>query len=103
MFEGYMIAKSPFGELHFFAHPQLDPAWSDHGAYLRGEPAEVHAFAGVLGGVGLPAAGIPRYVPPKKCPWGMVEASMVDADGNLLRIGYVVTAVEESAPRGDQA
>ena len=38
----------------------------------------------------LPNKGIPRMDTLQVKPWGMKEFAVVDADGNLLRIGQVI-------------
>jgi hypothetical protein len=38
-------------------------------------------------GLALGNEEIPRYEPVKIKPWGMIEAAIVDPDGNLLILG----------------
>lgn len=92
---GYLILVWGTLELQFFPHATLDPARSDHGAYIRCD--NVAAFAGALEALGLPEAGIPRYTPPADKPWGMREAYLIDEDGNLLRIGQPLPGGNETA------
>jgi catechol 2,3-dioxygenase-like lactoylglutathione lyase family enzyme len=77
-------------ELHFFAHPQLDPATSWAGCYLRVVDVEeiYQAFARCK----LALSGIPRMDSFEKKPWGLREFAIVDLDGNLLRIGQLLTS-----------
>ncbi len=81
----YLLMKRDGAEVHFFAHPALDPALNDHGAYLR--PADIRALHAEWSVLGLPAAGIPRYVPLEDKPWGMAELAVIDPEGNLVRAG----------------
>ncbi|MBB4594359.1 catechol 2,3-dioxygenase-like lactoylglutathione lyase family enzyme [Xanthomonas arboricola] len=85
---GYAILRRGAVELHFFAHPDLDPAACYAGCYLRvGNVDDVYA---ALQAAGLPAQGIPRIDPLADKPWGMREFAIVDESGNLLRIGQVI-------------
>ncbi|NIK02792.1 bleomycin resistance protein [Xanthomonas cannabis] len=85
---GYAILRRGAAELHFFAHPDLDPAACYAGCYLRvGNVDDVYA---ALQAAGLPAQGIPRIDPLADKPWGMREFAIVDESGNLLRIGQVI-------------
>jgi catechol 2,3-dioxygenase-like lactoylglutathione lyase family enzyme len=81
----YLLMKRDGAEVHFFLHPQLNPATNDHGAYLR--PADIYALSAEWAGLGLPATGVPRFVPVEDKPWGMAELALVDPDGNLIRAG----------------
>jgi catechol 2,3-dioxygenase-like lactoylglutathione lyase family enzyme len=75
-------------EIHFFAHPDLVPAESHAGCYLR--VADVDAIHAAFARAALPHQGIPRMDALENKPWGMREFAVVDADGNLLRIGQVL-------------
>ena len=75
-------------ELHFFAHPALDPASSHAGCYLR--VADVDTLYAAFRPAALPTHGIPRMDPLGPKPWGLREFAVVDEDGNLLRIGQVI-------------
>lgn len=75
-------------ELHFFAHPDLVPADSWAGAYLRVD--DVAALYRAFQSAGLPLRGIPRIDRLEDKPWGLREFAVVDEDGNLLRIGQVL-------------
>jgi catechol 2,3-dioxygenase-like lactoylglutathione lyase family enzyme len=81
----YLLMTREGAEVHFFLHPQLDPATNDHGAYLR--PADIFALSAEWAKLGLPAVGVPRFVPVENKPWGMAELALVDPDGNLIRAG----------------
>lgn len=75
-------------ELHFFAHPDLDPATSHAGCYLR--VLDVDRLHAAFAKAALPLHGIPRMDALADKPWGMREFAVVDRDGNLLRIGQVL-------------
>jgi catechol 2,3-dioxygenase-like lactoylglutathione lyase family enzyme len=86
--DGYAIVRRAALELHFFLHRSLNPARSDHGAYLR--VARVDELYRALQAARLPQHGIPRMEVLADKPWGMREFAVLDADGNLLRIGQVL-------------
>jgi catechol 2,3-dioxygenase-like lactoylglutathione lyase family enzyme len=81
----YLLMKRDGAEVHFFAHPALDPARNDHGAYLR--PSDIRALHAEWAVLGLPDKGIPRFVALEDKPWGMSELAVIDPDGNLVRAG----------------
>ncbi|MCB1008676.1 MAG: VOC family protein [Acidobacteria bacterium] len=84
----YAIVELHGVELHFFGRPDLDPATSIAGCYLRvGDVGRVERAWSKLG---LPAAGIPRLEPAADRPWGMRELALVDPDGNLVRVGEIL-------------
>jgi hypothetical protein len=72
--------------LHFFPVADLD-AWSSiAGCYLYVEDTD--AVYAEYAALGLPGEGIPRLQgPPTDSDYGMREFAVVDADGNLIRIG----------------
>ncbi len=82
---GYLIVERDGVEIQFFHHPELDPAGSHHGAYIR--CVDVGEVAAWFAPLGLPNHGIPRLDPPENKPWAMREAALVDPSGNLLRMG----------------
>ena len=86
--EEYLLMKREEAEVHFFAHPGLDPAQNDHGAYLR--PSDIRALHAEWTALGLPDRGIPRYVALEERPWGMAELALIDPDGNLVRAGQEI-------------
>ena len=85
---GYAIFRRGTLDLHFFLHPTLVPEQSWAGAYLR--VADVAAFRRDASDCALPRTGIPRMDALGDKPWGLREFAIVDADGNLLRIGQVI-------------
>ncbi|WP_299554774.1 VOC family protein [uncultured Tateyamaria sp.] len=88
--DGYLLINRDRVELHFFHNATHRPEDCDHGAYIR--PQKVDEVSDLLAGLGLPAmAGFPRFLPAENKPSGMREATLWDPDGNLLRIGEVIT------------
>jgi len=85
---GYAILRRGSVELHFFSHPELVPAQSAFGCYIR--VGDVEAIYRAFLAAGLPTKGIPRIDPLESKPWGLREFAVVDPDGNLLRIGQVL-------------
>lgn len=75
-------------ELHFFAHPELDPKASWAGCYIR--LGDVQSLYEASLASGLPTTGIPRISTLEDKPWGLREFAIVDLDGNLVRIGQVI-------------
>lgn len=86
--DDYAILTRGEVELHFFAHPELDPAESFAGCYIRVN--DVQALYQAFALAALPRRGIPRMDALEDKPWGMREFAVVDDDGNLLRIGQVL-------------
>ncbi len=82
---GYAILCRGAIELHFFAHPALNPAENDAGCYLRVQ--DVQAIYRAFAAADLPAAGVPRMDALEAKPWGMKEFAVIDLDGNLIRVG----------------
>ena len=86
--DDYAILTLGVVELHFFRHPALVPAESSAGCYIRVLNVDAHYKA--MAQAKLPNKGIPRMDTLQVKPWGMKEFAVVDADGNLLRIGQVI-------------
>lgn len=84
----YAIFRRGSIELHFFTHPDLVPAESSAGCYLR--VRDVQSIHDVCAASGLPRHGLPRMDRLEDKPWGLTEFAVVDPDGNLLRIGQVI-------------
>jgi len=87
--DSYAIVTREGIELHFFAHPALVPSECYAGCYIR--VPDVDALYRDFQSAGLPARGIPRMDVVADKPWGMREFAVVDADGNLLRIGTSIS------------
>ncbi|MBA3264427.1 MAG: VOC family protein [Thermoleophilaceae bacterium] len=82
----YLIVMRGEVGVHFFHSPGLDPRRSIAGCYLYVEDAD--ALYAEYQRLGLPGEGIPRlHAPPEDTDYGLREFAVVDADGNLLRIG----------------
>ena len=90
----YMIIEHPVGmELHFFSSG-VKPRTNDHGAYIRFESLDefedlyrrwngltnTPAFARAAGKIGRMHAAVDT-------DYGLREFALLDADGNLLRLG----------------
>lgn len=84
----YAILRRGPIELHFFLHPDLAPADSWAGCYLR--LADVDSMYMDFAEAKLPAQGIPRMDRLENKPWGLREFAVIDEDGNLLRIGQIL-------------
>ena len=84
----YAILTRGTVELHFFTHPELSPAESIAGCYIRVVHVESIYQAFLL--ADLPQRGIPRLDPLENKPWGMKEFAIVDPNGNLIRIGQTL-------------
>jgi catechol 2,3-dioxygenase-like lactoylglutathione lyase family enzyme len=83
--EAYLILRRGGIELHFVVVPDLDPATSCAGAYVRLQHVDplYEEFARVLHG----APPQPRLLSPEDKSWGMREFALIDPDGTLLRFG----------------
>jgi catechol 2,3-dioxygenase-like lactoylglutathione lyase family enzyme len=86
----YAILHRGSIELHFFTHKNLLPAESFAGCYIR--VLDVDNIYRAVASNQLPRAGIPRMDSLEDKPWGLREFAIVDLDGNLLRIGQVISA-----------
>jgi hypothetical protein len=53
--------------------------------------ADVDSIYIAFSAAGLPGQGIPRLDRLENKPWGLREFALVDADGNLVRVGQVIT------------
>ncbi len=84
----YAILTRGSLELHFFSHPELIPAESSAGCYIR--VRDVESLHRAFSLAELPKKGIPRMDALENKPWGLREFAVVDEDGNLLRIGQVL-------------
>jgi hypothetical protein len=87
-FGDYAILRRGTVELHFFTQSELRPAESHAGCYIR--VLDVNSFYQTFALAQLPREGIPRLDAIEDKPWGMREFAIVDADGNLLRIGQTL-------------
>ena len=85
----YAILRRGSVELHFFTHRQLVPAESSAGCYIR--VLDVRQVYGDFESAQLPRTGIPRMDSLQDKPWGLREFAVVDPDGNLLRVGQIIS------------
>ena len=85
----YAILRRGAVELHFFTHKELVPADSSAGCYIR--VLDVESVYRSFSSSQLPRAGIPRMDTLEDKPWGLREFAVVDPDGNLLRIGQIIS------------
>ena len=86
---GYAILRRGAVELHFFTHRELVPAESSAGCYIR--VLDVESIYKSFSSSQLPRSGIPRMEILEDKPWGLREFAIVDPDGNLLRVGQVIS------------
>ena len=86
---GYAILRRGAVELHFFTHRELVPAESSAGCYIR--VLDVESIYKSFSSSQLPRSGIPRMEVLEDKPWGLREFAIVDPDGNLLRVGQVIS------------
>ncbi|NJP12190.1 MAG: VOC family protein [Leptolyngbyaceae cyanobacterium RU_5_1] len=86
--EYYAILRRGEIELHFFPMPELIPAESYAGCYLR--VSNVNELFQEFAAQSLPKSGIPRLGCLENKSWGMREFAIVDSSGNLLRIGQII-------------
>lgn len=84
----YAIFTRDTIELHFFLHPDLVPAASWAGCYIR--VLDVQNLYQASMASGLPYSGIPRMDRLEDKPWGLREFAIVDPDGSLVRIGQII-------------
>jgi catechol 2,3-dioxygenase-like lactoylglutathione lyase family enzyme len=82
--DGYLVLGFGPAELHFFAAADLDPASSVSGCCIR--VADADRVHGRFATAGLPATGTPRLTALADRPWGQREFTLVDPDGNLIRV-----------------
>lgn len=87
---GYAILERGDIELHFFLHKELVPERSSASCYLRVK--DVEGFYRSCTNCELPRTGIPRLEALEDKPWGLREFAVVDPDGNLIRVGQIISS-----------
>jgi len=85
----YAIFRRGAVELHFFTHRELVPEESSAGSYIR--VSDVESFYHTIASNQLLRSGIPRMEAIEDKPWGLREFAVIDPDGNLLRIGQIIS------------
>lgn len=88
--DGYIIMSMDGASLHFFYHDALDATGNESVCYLNVPDAlAVHERWSALG---LGPDDVPSLGELEDKPWGKREFSLVDPDGNVLRVGHDVPA-----------
>ncbi len=85
---GYLILDRDDVELHFFAAPQHVAETSDHGVFIRVDDA--NALSRQFEARDLQKIGIPGFGKAENKAWGICELTIIDVDGNLLRMGHIL-------------
>lgn len=83
----YLILRRDGAELHFrpASDHEKDPKTNWTSCYVR--VLNAAALAQDWAQLGLPTEGAPRLNLFEPKPWGMLEAYLVDHDGNLIKFG----------------
>ncbi|GAB4413363.1 MAG: hypothetical protein OHK0039_20270 [Bacteroidia bacterium] len=84
--ENYLILGLGDLELHFYGHPNLDPARSDVMLYVRVSEGLDELF----GAVHAKGARFPAGAHVVDQPWGQREFAITDPNGGLLTFGQPV-------------
>ena len=86
---GYLILDRDEVELHFFAAPQHVAKTSNHGVFIRVDDA--NALSREFEALDLQKTGNPGFGKAENKDWGICELTIIDVDGNLLRMGHILT------------
>ncbi|AQG80404.1 bleomycin resistance protein [Spirosoma montaniterrae] len=78
----YLMVEKDGLQLHFFAHPDLDPAENYGQVYIRTNDIDA-LYASLPGGQTIVHPNDPLQLK----PWGQKEFSVLDPDNNLLTFG----------------
>ena len=89
-FGGYACLVRGDLRMHFFAFADISPEHNYAQCYWRVQ--DVDALYAELHAAGLPKSGTPRLGPLEDRPWGMREFSIIDPNGNLVRVGRQITS-----------
>ncbi|HEV7389822.1 MAG TPA: VOC family protein [Gemmatimonadaceae bacterium] len=87
-FGGYAILRKGDLSVHFFAFDDIDPLENYAQCYWRVNDAD--ALYRECRAAGLARSGTPRLTDIADRLWGMREFSIVDPNGNLVRIGHEI-------------
>jgi catechol 2,3-dioxygenase-like lactoylglutathione lyase family enzyme len=86
----YAILERGAVKPNFFTHKALVPSESSAGCYIR--VLDVERICRAFSANRLPRTGIPRIDALEDKPWGLREFALIDPDGNLLRIGQIISS-----------
>jgi catechol 2,3-dioxygenase-like lactoylglutathione lyase family enzyme len=64
----------------------------DYAILERGAVLDVERICRAFSANRLPRTGIPRIDALEDKPWGLTEFAFIDPDGNLLRIGQIISS-----------
>jgi catechol 2,3-dioxygenase-like lactoylglutathione lyase family enzyme len=87
-FGGYAILRRGDLSMHFFLFPDISSDQNYAQCYWRVK--DVDALYAEFAGAGLPRQGTPRLEPVEDREWGMREFSIIDPNGNLVRVGQLI-------------
>jgi len=93
-FGGYAILRRGDLSMHFFSFADISPDQNYAQCYWRVK--DVDALYAEFQAAGLSRSGIPRLDPVGDKPWGMREFSIIDPNGNLVRVGRQIASDRES-------
>jgi len=99
----YLIIEHASGiELHFYGAGKVKSKSNDHAVYIRFETVEpvdeLHSAWSAIAATtafDVVAGKAGRVLPPTDTDYGLREFALLDADGNLLRIGSPTSADDE--------
>lgn len=83
---GWLILRRGDLMLEFFLDRDVDPLTTSAGSCLRLDDLDVFSAACKHAGLPETCVGQPRLHPPRVEPWGGRVGSLIDPDGNLLRL-----------------
>jgi len=89
-FGGYAILRRGDLSMHFFLFEDISPYQNYAQCYWRVN--DVDALYAEFQTADLSRSGIPRLDPVEDKPWGMREFSIVDPNGNLVRVGRQIAS-----------
>jgi catechol 2,3-dioxygenase-like lactoylglutathione lyase family enzyme len=89
-FEGYAILRRGDLSMHFFSFADISTEQNYAQCYWRVN--DVDALYAEFQAASLSTSGRPRLEPIEDAPWGMREFSIIDPNGNLIRVGQQIAA-----------
>ncbi len=84
-YEGYLMLKKDYIEIHFFEFKELDPAENYGQVYIRTNDIEGYYNYLLDNNV-----NIHPNAPLQVKPWGQKEFSLLDPDANILTFGQAI-------------